>query len=118
MGKYRSFGIPRMVNLNDNPPGEGMDTGIGSSGLPVTKVSPRTTSAMGMSGLPVMKGAPSSNEFGGPASASRPYEGGESRSDHFNAAADSALNDRFNQVIRNRVQDQQNLTFPEPPGDD
>jgi hypothetical protein len=48
----------------------------------------------------------------------RPYTGGESRSDHFNDAASTAGNDPFAQTIRNRVQDQHNLTFSEPPGDD
>lgn len=42
----------------------------------------------------------------------------DARSQHFDDAADRALNDRFAQSIRNRVRDRQNLTFPEPPGDD
>lgn len=50
--------------------------------------------------------------------AERPYTGGEPRSQHFDDAVGSTIDDPFNQVIRSRVQDQQNLTFPEPPGDD
>lgn len=46
------------------------------------------------------------------------YTGGDPRSEHFNDGAAAAGNDRFNEVIRNTVNDSRNLTFPEPPGRD